>query len=92
MIAPPSEGRIFGHEHNRLAIRDEVYTLAELREETARRWHLNEHASVLVDKPGGLTPGIHRIAVAARIRYSYFPPDVHVFMMRAERLGTVVMA
>ncbi|WP_294265387.1 hypothetical protein [uncultured Sphingomonas sp.] len=43
MIAPPSEGRIFGHEHNRLAIRDEVYTLAELREETARRWRLRTH-------------------------------------------------
>lgn len=86
------DGEFFGHERNRLAIRDEVYTLAELREETARRWDLTEHASVLVDKPGGLTPGIHRIAVAARIRYSYFPPDVHVFMMRAERLGTVVMA
>ncbi|WP_294265385.1 hypothetical protein [uncultured Sphingomonas sp.] len=45
-----------------------------------------------MDKPGGLTPGIHRIAVAGRIRYSYFPPDVQVSMMRAERLGTVVMA
>ncbi len=51
-----------------------------------------EHTSLLVDKPGGLTPGIHRIAVAGRIRYSYFPPDVQVSMMRAERLGTVVMA
>lgn len=86
------DGEHFPYERNRLAIRDEVYTLDELREETERRWDLLEHASVLVDKPGGLTPGIHRIEVTARIRYSYFPPDVHVFLTRAARLGTIVMA
>jgi len=44
-----------------------------------------------VDKPGGLAPGVHKVEVIARIRYSYFPPDVHVFPTRAERYATIVM-
>lgn len=86
------DGEFFGHEKNRFAIRDEVYTLAELREQTEARWSLLEPGSVLVDKPGGLAPGIHKVEVVARIRYSYFPPDVHVFPMRAERYATIVVA
>ena len=84
------DGEFFGHEKNRLAIRDEVYTLDELREATDSRWGMFEHASILVDKPGGLAPGVHNVEVKARIRYSYFPPDQHVFPMRAERMATIV--
>ena len=84
------DGEFFGYEKNRLAIRDEVYTLDELREATDRRWGMLEHASILVDKPGGLSPGVHKVEVKARIRYSYFPPDQHVFPMRAERTATIV--
>ena len=85
------DGEFFSHETNRLAIRDEIYTLAELREQTRARWDLFEWASVLVSKPGGLRPGIHRIEVVARVRYSYFPPQFHVYPVHAERLGTIVL-
>jgi len=85
------DGEFFSYEKNRFAIRDEVYTLAELREQTKARWGMFEHGSVLVDKPGGLSPGIHKVEVLARIRYSYFPPDVHIFTMHAARLATIVM-
>jgi hypothetical protein len=84
------DGEFFSHEKNRFSIRDEVYTLEELREQTRARWGMFERGAVLVDKPGGLSPGIHKVGVTARIRYSYFPPDVHVFPMRAERLATIV--
>ena len=84
------DGEFFSREKNRFAIRDEVYTLEELRAQTQARWGMFEWGAVLVDKPGGLAPGIHRVAVTARIRYSYFPPDVHVFPTRAERLATIV--
>lgn len=85
------DGEFFGHERNRFAIRNEVYTLAELREETTARWGVFEWGAVLVDKPGGLAPGIHRVEVTTRIRYSYFPPDQHIFPTRAARLATIVV-
>ena len=85
------DGEVFGYEDNRLALRDEVYTLDQLREETEARWGLFEWGSVLVAKPGGLAPGIHKVAVSARVRYSYFPPAFHVFRVPAERLATIVL-
>ena len=85
------DGEFYGHEQNRLAIRDDVYTLDQLREETEARWDLFEWASVRVSKPGGLAPGIHEVAVIARVRYSYFPPDEHIFPVRGRRLATIVL-
>lgn len=86
------DGELFSYENNHLSIRDEVYTLAEMREEIDARWGLLEWAEILVDKPGGLAPGVHKVEVLARIRYSYFPPDVHVFPMHAERFATICIA
>lgn len=86
------DGEFFSFEKNSFGIRDEVYTLAEMREETVARWGLLEWGEILVDKPGGLVPGIHKVEVKARIRYSYFPPDVHIFPMHAERFATICVA
>lgn len=86
------DGEFYSRETNRFAIRDEVYTMAELREETAARWGLLEWGEILIDKPGGLEPGVHKIDVTAWIRYSYFPPDVHIFPMREDRFGTICLA
>jgi hypothetical protein len=85
------DGHFFSHEKNRLLVGGEIYTLDELREQTEARWDLFEWGSVLVTKPGGLTPGIHKIVVAARVRYSYFPPDFHIFVVPAERFATIVL-
>ena len=56
----------FGHERNRFAIRNEVYTLEQLREETRRRWGMFESGEVIVDNPGWLAPGIHKLEVCTR--------------------------
>lgn len=85
------DGEFFPREKNRFAIHDQIYTLEQLRAQTNVWWGLFESGSVLVDKPGGLAPGVHKVEVTARIRYSYFPPDVHVFPTRAERYATIVM-
>ncbi|WP_428334330.1 C-glycoside deglycosidase beta subunit domain-containing protein [Novosphingobium sp.] len=86
------DGEVFGFEQNRFRIRDEVYTLAEMREAIDPRWEMFEPGQILIDKPGGLAPGIHRVEVTARIRYSYFPPDVHIFPLRGDRLATICVA
>jgi len=85
------DGEFFSHEKNRFAIRDEVYTLAEMREQTKAWWSMFEWGTMLVDKPGGLAPGVHKVQVTTRVRYSYFPPDMHIFPTRAERLATIVL-
>lgn len=84
-------GEQFPREKNRFAIRDEVYTLDELRRQTESRWAMFEWGAILVDRPGGLPAGVHKVGVTTWIRYSYFPPDVHVFPTRAERYATIVM-
>jgi Domain of unknown function (DUF6379) len=85
------DGEVFPFEQNRFAIRGKEFTLAEMREELDERWGLLEHGTILVDKPGGLTPGVHEVEVLARIRYSYFPPDMHIFPMHAKRMATIVL-
>ena len=86
------DGEFFSFEQNRFRIRNEVYTLEEMREAVEPRWGMFEYGYILVDKPGGLAPGIHKVEVKARIRYSYFPPDVHIFPMHAERFATICIA
>lgn len=85
------DGEFFSYQRNRFAIRNKVYPLAGLREQTRALWGMFEHGTVLVDKPGGLSPGIHKVEVLACIRYSYFPPDLHIFTMHAEHLATIVL-
>lgn len=85
------DGEFFGHERNAFEFRGKVYTLEQLREETVARWGMFDWGTVLVDKPGGLRPGVHKVEVVTRIRYSYFPPDMHVFPTHASRFATIVL-
>jgi hypothetical protein len=85
------DGERFGYERNRFEFKGRVYTLEQLREETETRWGMFDAGSVLVDKPGGLAPGVHKVEVVTRTRYSYFPPDMHIFPMHASRFATIVL-
>lgn len=85
-------GEVFPREKNLFRLGDAVYTLEQMRQETTLRWGMFEWGSILVDRPGGLPAGVHKVGVTTWIRYSYFPPDVHVFPTRAERYATIVMA
>lgn len=49
------------------------YALAELPDTFDDRWEMGEIAILTVDRPGGLTPGVHRISVKQRLRISYMP-------------------
>jgi hypothetical protein len=37
------------------------------------RWEMGEVATLRVDRPGGLVPGPHEVAVSERLRISYMP-------------------
>ena len=57
----------------RFSVRGRTWTLDEMESEYGDRWNFGEKASITVMKPGGLTPGSHRIELAERLRISYLP-------------------
>jgi hypothetical protein len=85
------DGETFSYEKNSLRLRDDIFNLEEMREAAEVRWELSEWASVVVRKPGGLTPGIHQVAVCARVRSPYFPPQFQPSFVRDQRLATIVL-
>jgi hypothetical protein len=62
-----------------------------MREATTVRWALDQSASVLVLKKGGLAPGIHDVKIAARVRSPYFPPQLQPLPVHAHRKATIVL-
>ncbi|MEY4761006.1 MAG: hypothetical protein RLZZ200_862 [Pseudomonadota bacterium] len=85
------DGEFFSHEVTRLLFGGQVHDLATLREATTVRWSMEEPASVLVPKAGGLAPGIHDVRVAARVRSPYFPPQLQPLPVHAHRKATIVI-
>src|SRR3954470_8069815 len=53
-----------------------TFTLDELRRTTDVRWQLDEVATITVPKEGGLSVGVHDLAVTLFLRRPYFPPAV----------------
>ena len=48
-------------------------TLDEMESAYDRRWQFGKAASILVDFPGGLTRGDHKIVLQQKLRISYMP-------------------
>jgi len=84
------DGELFGHERNRLSLGGRTYSLAELREATDARWPLEEAAVVIVDKQGGLTPGVHEVELAVRLRQPYIPIEFQPSVISETRHATIV--
>jgi len=85
------DGEFFGYEVNRLRLHGITYTLEEMREAVDTRWEIDDFATVVVTKPGGLTPGIHKVGINARLRSPYFPPQFQPSPVRQERTATIVL-
>jgi hypothetical protein len=66
------------------------YSFAELQDSTDVRWPL-EHAAVLtVNKPGGLSAGIHELTFILRMRMSYIPEELQPQAWTATRKAVIV--
>jgi sugar phosphate isomerase/epimerase len=50
-----------------------TYRLDEMEHIGDVHWPWLEPAAVIVDKPGGLTPGVHDVVVVVKLRISYMP-------------------
>jgi hypothetical protein len=56
-----------------LELRGRAWTLDQMETCYDEKWNFGEKARVVVQRPGGLTPGEHRIELAERLRVSYLP-------------------
>ena len=85
------DGEFFSHEITSLILGSVTFDLTAQRAAATVRWAIEEPASVLVPKPGGLAPGIHDVKVAARVRSPYFPPQLQPLPVHAHRKATIVL-
>ncbi|MFD0668344.1 C-glycoside deglycosidase beta subunit domain-containing protein [Ramlibacter sp. MAHUQ-53] len=72
-IAVTVDGEPVPREAIRLELRGRSWSLAEMETCYDEKWNFGEKARVVVARPGGLTPGEHKIGLAERLRISYLP-------------------
>jgi hypothetical protein len=72
-VAITIDGQSIPRDRIRLALRGRSWTLDELETVYDDRWNFGEKARVIVAHPGGLTPGVHKVGIAVRMRVSYLP-------------------
>ena len=68
------DGKQVEPDHIRFSVDEEDwFTPAEMETVTTYKWEFGEEATVLVELPGGLTPGQHTVTLAQTIRTEYIP-------------------
>ena len=67
------DGESFTMEKIRYSIGGRTYTPVEAENATTVRWPFGDALTLIVDKPGGLKPGIHEVQVTQKLRISYHP-------------------
>ena len=67
------DGEIVPRQALRVTLHGSTYTLDEMEKEYDDRWEFGEEGLVTIDKPGGLTPGKHKIELSPSLRISYLP-------------------
>lgn len=67
------DGEAVAREDVRFSVRGKTYTLDEMETVYDDRWNFGEKARIVVMRPGGLTPGKHKIEFGVRMRVSYLP-------------------
>lgn len=85
------DGERFPAETNRILIDGREYGQAELDGQTAQRWPVGATLDVLIDRPGGLAPGVHLVETVILLRHPYFPPQFRPVPMHDRRHVTIVL-
>lgn len=91
-VAITVDGVLYPAAHNLVRIDGRVYTPAELDAATETRLAVGAYMTVIVPRPGGLTPGVHWVESAIGYRHPYFPPAHQSAVARDARHATIVMA
>ena len=71
-------------------LQGQTRTLAQLQTTDDLRWQLEEPAIVTVPHPGGLSVGVHNLAIVLKLRMSYIPIEHQPTTYRVERKVTIV--
>ena len=71
-------------------LQGQTRTLAQLQAGDDLRWQLEEAAVVTVPHPGGLSVGVHDLAIELKLRMSYIPIEHQPSTYRVERKVTIV--
>ncbi len=69
------DGERFDAERVRWTLGGRTYTTGELAKASEARWAFEEPAILTVDRPGGLTSGLHDVEVSITWRWSYIPVE-----------------
>ena len=85
------DGEAFSAEATRIVLRGEVYSQAAMAEAT-ERWAVGETIAVQVEKPQGLSAGVHEVGCILRLRHPYFPPQFQPALVRETRHITIIQA
>lgn len=59
----------------RIVVSGQAFTIPEMYEADNVRWDFGAPATLLVEAPGGLDPGLHTVRVGIVIRKSYLPAE-----------------
>jgi sugar phosphate isomerase/epimerase len=84
------DGTTFPHEVNRYTLEGSEFSLDELRASSDVRWALDVPMTVTAPLAGGVSLGVHRIAVDVRLRAPYIPIEFQPTIFHSERMVTVV--
>ena len=67
------DGQEFSPEEMTFGVSNRTYSFAELAKAKEARWFFGDPATLTVRKPGGLSPGRHKVELGLFIRNSYVP-------------------
>ncbi|OGO25990.1 MAG: hypothetical protein A2136_08730 [Chloroflexi bacterium RBG_16_54_11] len=54
-------------------VADETFTLKEMETVTSTKWEFGQQATISVNHPGGLNPGVHKVFLSQTTRVAYYP-------------------
>jgi sugar phosphate isomerase/epimerase len=84
------DGNPFKPDLARWSFGGRTYTLDELQRSEGVHWQLDELATITIPLPGGLTPGVHDVAVTVLLRSPYIPEFVLPLRFEDRRRAALV--
>jgi len=85
------QSRKFDPNQTRWRLSGQEYSLEQLQMSNEVRWQLEEAATILVDLPGGIAPGIHNLDIELLLRMSYIPSEHQPSRYKASKKVTVIL-
>lgn len=85
------DGESFPAAGNRYLINGQEYSHADLDSLIDVRWPVGGSIDVLIEKEGGLAPGVHMVETIVWYRHPYFPPQFRPIPVRDGRHATIIL-